>query len=347
MEGVAMLHQMEIQMKKALVAACVITIVVLTSCARSNPTPRVPEHIISSVDNYPAAASREMQEVPVGEYVYMGLIKVYAEHGLKDRNGTSGSYALQATGQVIAVDGHLYVVTPVHVIVPNPLTESIKLPEAKREIPFDTIIQTGARVAIGYTGITPSAIWLPATNDVEEVAILVIPDKEYQNLLPLIKRIPNTSINPSWQPDISLLRQKVEMWGLPPEKAQLKEGAISGVSPGYLTINQPVDNGYSGGTIVLLGSDAVTKTVIGMITSVKGEQTFARSWEIIRKALDAAVNGSKEMVKVEPNQTIAYGSDFFFASLSPGNTLFTFTATLQDFSTLMTPPPKKWWEFWK
>ena len=344
-----MFHQIEIQVKKALVAACVITLVVLTSCAQGNPTPRVPEHIISFVDNYPAAASREIQEVPVGEYVYMGLIKVYAEHGLKDRNGASASYALQATGQVIAVGGHLYVVTPEHVIVPDPLIKSIKIPEAKREIRFDAIVQTGARVVIGYTGIAPSAIWLPTTSDVGEVAILIIPDQEYQNLLPLIKRIPNASINPSWQTDISLRGQKVEMWGLPPEKAQLTEGAISDVLHRYLFLNQPVDKGYSGGAIFLRSSDAVTRTLIGMIARVEGEQTIALSWEIICRALDAAANGSKEMVKVEPDRAIAY-SNFFFPSLlvpSPGNTLFTFTASLQDFLSLMTPPPKKWWEFWK
>ncbi len=305
----------------------------LAACWRSdadNGSARRAFSLFSSADSYPA----RLPNVGEAEAGYLGLVKVYVEHGLEDRRGTVGNYVAQAAGQLVGVGPRWYVVTSRHVVVPNPKLQSIVLQSEGRErtVNLDTITSTGSRVALGSTGVQPSALWLPREASVD-VAVLEVPRGEYYSLR---YRPLDAHIGAETKEIRIVLGQRVLVWGFPARQApQVESLSVIDVTPRHVVLDRALEPGYSGG-IVLLANASPRHAALGIVTRAAREsnQSVVLSWDVVRSFLDAVVARRPSVWRVEVNDTVQYeGVAFTFADFYR----FPFRTT----------QPKKWWQVWK
>ena len=311
-----------------------ILAVILAACSFNKKQEETPVptsiYIHTSSENYPAANQAVSKPVADG---FLGLVKIYVEHGLKDDQGISGTYEAQGTGSIIGANGKYYIVTARHVVIPNPELKSF-IPDPQKpdeKITFGVIKNLGSRILIGYKGIEPSAIWLP-TDDKLDIALLAVPEPMQQNI---VYRSLNAAIYNSVSPAPG---NDVEAWGYPAKQSpQTQKLIISDVTPEYFVLNQALLQGYSGG-LVLLSNENPQKTIIGIIirSDDKLNQSTVLSWEAIRPIFDGAINNSSTVKKIAMQETTQYmkASFAFYSSDS-----FPFTSS--------TVSSKKWWQIWK
>jgi len=312
------------------ILAGLFNLFVLAACSSQNVPPTVSPltDITTSSDNYPAAAV--LQEAEETEDGLLGLVKIFAEHGFEDVEGTRGTYTAQGTGIVVIREGRWFIVTAKHMIVPNPELKSIilDLEDPDKEITFGKISNTRSRVIAGYTSVEPSAIWLP-NEDRIDVAVLEISEKMASSLVYRSLNADRFVSNP-FTPG-----HDVEVWGYPAKQSpQVQKLTISDVATDYFVLNQALEQGYSGG-LVLLSEGGTEKTVAGMVIRADKEsnQSIVLTWSLVNSMLDAAANNISSQ-KVVVNESIQYQDvSFQFASVHT----FPFTQTTST----------KWWEVWK
>jgi hypothetical protein len=303
---------------------------VLAACSSQNVPPTVSPltDITTSSDNYPAAAI--LQEAEETEDGLLGLVKIFAEHGFEDVEGTRGTYTAQGTGIVVIREGRWFIVTAKHMIVPNPELKSIilDLEDPDKEITFGKISNTRSRVIVGYTSVEPSVIWLPVEDRID-VAVLEISEKMASSLVYRSLNADRFVSNP-FTPG-----HDVEVWGYPAKQSpQVQRLTISDVATDYFVLNQALEQGYSGG-LVLLSEGGMEKTVAGMVIRADKEsnQSIVLTWSLVNSMLDAAANNISSQ-KLAVNESIQYKDvSFQFASVHT----FPFTQTTST----------KWWEVWK
>lgn len=309
-----------------------------------------------SIDDYPVLRNLGEERPNTEQQKYLGLIKVYAEHSVRDVKGTEGSYLVQGAGTVVILGERLYVITARHIVVPSLLIETLVLnrddPKKKEEIKFDKIQEVGSRVVVGI-GVEPSAILLARTERgiLSDIALLEIPVEEYSFLKPYLHLSSGLSSPPAEQKLEDLIGKEVRVWGYP---AGLSPQATSGcctvtdVRSDYIILNQALYGGYSGGLV--LQSDG--RTIIGMpLRSDEGyQQTIALRWDVVesllsdlgslqRVTLGESVTITEERPTIETKEGSAQGK--------PSRTaLFTYQELYSRFVPTPTPG-SKWWEFWK
>lgn len=303
---------------------------VLAACSSQNVPPTVSPltDITTSSDNYPAAAI--MQQAEKTEDGLLGLVKIFAEHGFEDEEGTKGTYTSQGTGILVIREGRWFVITAKHMIVPNPDLKSIILdPEdPDKEITFGNIIKTRSRVIAGYTSVEPSVIWLPVEDRID-VAVLEISEKMASSLVYRSLNADRFVSNP-FTPG-----HDVEVWGYPAKQSpQVQRLTISDVATDYFVLNQALEQGYSGG-LVLLTEGGTEKIVAGMVIRADKDsnQSIVLTWPLVNSLLDAAANNISSQ-KVVVNEILQFEDVSF------------------EFVSLHTPPftqttSTKWWEVWK
>lgn len=289
--------------------------------------------ILTSSDNYPAA--KLITPVPRKDG-FLGLVKIFVEHGIMDDEGKTGTYLAQGTGSVFSINGQHYIVTAKHVVIPNAgLKEFIPNPEKpKDKVTLNKVESLGARILLGYTGIEPSSVWIPV-NDNPDIAILTIPDDKLSSLVirSIDARMGNNNAvsNNVFEPG-----SDVEVWGYPAKQSpQTQRMIISDVKSEYFVLNQALLQGYSGG-LVLLPTDDNTKIIIGMIirSDDKVNQSTVVPWNEISAVLDGAINSTSNVRQLAPNETVKYRKMAYAFYTSDE---FPFISTL----------PAKWWELWK
>jgi hypothetical protein len=93
------------------ILAGIFNLYVLVACSSQNVPPTVSPltDITTSSDNYPAAAI--LQEVEETKDGLLGLVKIFAEHGFEDVEGTRGTYTAQGTGILVIREGRWFIVT--------------------------------------------------------------------------------------------------------------------------------------------------------------------------------------------------------------------------------------------
>lgn len=127
----------------------------------------------------------------------------------------------------------------------------------------------------------------------------------------------------------------MEVWGYPAKQSpQVQKLSVSDVAPDYFVINQALEQGYSGG-LVLLSEGNTEKTVAGMVIRADKEsnQSIILTWSTVNSMLDAAANNTSS-TKVALNESAQYKDvSFQFAAF---HTL-PFTPTISA----------QWWEVWK
>lgn len=302
-----------------------------------------------SADNYPVLRGMS-GERPDAEQRYIGLVKVYAEHHVRDRKGTEGSYLVQGAGTLITIvtsgQQRLYVITARHVVVPSPFIKTLVLnhedPKRKKEIKFDKINEVWSRVLVGI-GVEPSAILLAKTREgvLSDIALLEIPIKEYISLKPYLHLFTRLSPPSVEQKIEELVGSEVRVWGYP---AGLSPQAASGccivtdIRPAYMILNQDLIGGYSGGLV--LHSDG--KTILGMpVRSDKeAHQTIALRWDTVESLL----NDPSSLQRVAPGDFIEILEEN--ADREQEAARFTYREFYSPFVPITTPE-SKWWEFWK
>lgn len=307
--------------------------VFLTGCGASPHTTSTTtsEYLETDIRNYPAIANNSTTKNYTDSY--LGLVKIFTEHGFRDNKGKVGSLNARGTGCLVVYHNRWFVLTARHIIVPNPKTRSIIIKEQR--IDFDRIIETGSRIAISNIGIEPLSLWLPTDENVD-VAVIEIPKEMqrsivYRDLGKLDKY--NTNKN-----DFTIsLGSDVEVWGYPAKQSpQMKQIEISDIiKEGYFVLNQAVEPGYSGG-LILLPMKNTQKTIIGMVirSDVEAEQSIAIAWPVVLSILSSAANQTEFTKKMELNEAQKYiGASF---------TLYEFHKF--PFKVIVS---HKWWEFWK
>lgn len=127
----------------------------------------------------------------------------------------------------------------------------------------------------------------------------------------------------------------MEVWGYPAKQSpQVQRLTISDVATDYFVLNQALEQGYSGGLVLLSEGDA-EKMVAGMVIRADKEsnQSIVLTWSLVNSMLDAAVNNISSQ-KVMVNESLQYRDvSFQFDSVH----------TLPFTQTTST----KWWEVWK
>jgi hypothetical protein len=312
------------------ILAGLFNLFVLAACSSQNVPPTVSPltDITTSSGNYPAAAI--LQEVEKPEDGLLGLVKIFAEHGFEDVEGTRGTYTAQGTGIVVIREGRWFIVTAKHMIVPNPELKSIilDLEDPDKEITFGKISNTRSRVIAGYTSVEPSAIWLPIENRID-VAVLEISEKMASSLV-------YRSLNADrFASNLFTPGHDVEVWGYPAKQSpQVQRLTVSDVATDYFVLNQALEQGYSGG-LVLLSEVGTEKTIAGMVIRADKEsnQSIVLTWSLVNSMLDAAANNTSSQ-KVAANESVQYKD--VLLQFAPFHTS-PFTQTTST----------KWWEVWK
>lgn len=306
----------------------ILNLYVLVACSSQNvnapPTVSPLTDITTSSDNYPAAAI--LQEVEETKDGLLGPVKIFAEHSLADVEGTRGTYTAQGTGILIIRDDRWFIVTARHVIVPNPELRSIVLDQ--EEITFERINNTRSRIIVGYTSVEPSAIWLPAEDRID-IAVLEISEKMASSLVYRSLNVDGFVSNPF------IPGYDVEVWGYPAKQSpQVQRLTISDVVTDYFVLNQALEQGYSGG-LVLLSEEGMKKTAAGMVIRADREsnQSIALTWSLVDSMLDAAANDISSQ-RVAINESIQY-KDVSFQFASFHTVPFTQTTSAE------------WWQFWR
>jgi hypothetical protein len=302
----------------------------LAACSSQNVPATVSPltDITTSSDNYPAAAILQKSEKT--EDGLLGLVKIFAEHGFEDVEGTRGTYTAQGTGIVVIREGRWFIVTARHMIVPNPELKSIilDLEDPGKEVTFGKISNTRSRVIAGYTSIEPSVIWLPV-GDRTDIAVLEISEEMASSLVYRSLNADRFVSNP-FTPG-----HDVEVWGYPAKQfPQVQRLTISDVATDYFVLNQALEQGYSGG-LVLLSEGGTEKMVAGMVIRADREsnQSIVLTWSLVNSMLDAAANNTSSQ-KVAVNESVQYkGVSLHFAPFHTSP----FTQTTST----------KWWEVWK
>lgn len=329
-----------------ILVACSVFLAVACTSHPASPSP-VPTF---SIDSYPVLRNLG-GERPDAEQRYIGLVKVYAEHHVRDRKGTEGLYLVQGAGTLVTVatsgQQRLYVVTARHVVVPSPFIKTLVLnpddPKRKKELKFEEISEVSSRVLVGI-GVEPSAILLAKTRQgiLSDVAFLEIPLEEYSFLKPYLHLFTRLSPPSAEQNMEDLIGGEVRVWGYP---AGLSPQSASGccvvtdIRPAYMILNQALIGGYSGGLV--LHSDGKTILGIPVRSDERAQQTIALRWDLVesllsdpgslqRVALGESVEITEENIENKQQQTARFVYQEFYSRFVP------------------TPTPEsKWWEVWK
>jgi hypothetical protein len=285
---------------------CLFFFTITTACKSDQIDTVGPASLYIETDpqNYPAISNNAKSENFPD--TFLGLVKVFVEHGFKDEKGVSGWIRAQGSGSLVVYNDRWFVITAKHIVFPNPDTTSIimKGEKSNKTIEFKNVIETGSRVVIGNTGIQPSTLWLP-TNDNIDIAILEIP-KDLQPSL-IFRTLDNTNTNYSDNNIQQLiLGSDVEVWGYPARQSpQMKKVGISDVAKGYFVLNQALEPGFSGG-LALSPIENSQKRIIGMIIRSDDEvsQSTVINWSDILFTLDSVVNRTEYIRLMELNDTV-------------------------------------------
>ena len=154
-----------------------LLLVLIVACSsKGTPVPQLLINISTDPTNYPAGVNSIPTSSPKDGF--LGLTKIIVQHGLQDKNGVTGVYIAQGTGNVVVRNSHWYVITARHVVFPNPNLKELLLDpnDPKKKLEFGQIVKTGVKISVGYTGIEPSTIWLPTDQDTDIAILEISPD---------------------------------------------------------------------------------------------------------------------------------------------------------------------------
>ncbi|MBV6451530.1 MAG: hypothetical protein MHPDNHAH_02274 [Anaerolineales bacterium] len=312
-------------------------LVILVSCSSlqqaKSPSSEPLSDISTSPENYPAGQQYNANSVQNDGF--KGLVKIFVKHGVQDINGTVGTYIAQGTGTVLIKNGQWYVITARHIIVPNPNLKEILLDpnDPQKKLEFSDLIKTGTIISLGHTAVSPVRIWLPTDTDLD-VAILEVSHDLAQSM---VFRPFEVQFEPLQLSTIQL-GFDTECWGYPAKQyPQTKKLVISDVNKNFLVLNEALEQGYSGGLVVLPVTDG-GKLVLAMILRADqaSNQSIALAWSDVEIVFNNAVNGNSSTISIAKNETVNYSNVDF--------TYYDF----YDFPFFSSAPNlKKWWQFWK